>query len=325
MIASECGLARKKTQTPVNLESLIVGAHLGLRARFGDLSQRSWLHAAFANGPVAKRLRVASVSIGLKTSSEPVTLCPSSDSWDHSTRCSGITDQVLQVVNHLHQKWFVSARRDVIPRVVRGNERDAINSLGDCGSTKIRHNTPGELMATIGHKVLIAIGVLYAGYSAWHLASFAVGGKITVGPNYFWCWDMFPGYETWSHRTYLIGETSSGDGVQLYPGPREQLITRPGGISRLDFFASYQNAQAQQLHRAVYDQEVRRYRRLHPAAPLVQVIVIEHFWPIRSNAHRQPDYMPPIDHEARYSRVLDTASVDANGEVQWSADQEGEP
>ncbi|MDA1015665.1 MAG: hypothetical protein O3A00_14575 [Planctomycetota bacterium] len=180
-------------------------------------------------------------------------------------------------------------------------------------------------MATIGQKAIIAIGVLYAGYSGWHLVTFAMGGKVTVGPNYFWTWDMFPGYETWSHRTYVVGETSSGKGVQLYPGPRERFSTRPGGISRLDLFPGYQNGQAKLLYQSAIQREHEIYRRLHPSDPLVQIIVIEQFWPARSNADRQPQYLPAIDLDARYSRVLDTATVDPQGAILWNADRKGEP
>lgn len=166
-------------------------------------------------------------------------------------------------------------------------------------------------------RCVIVVAVLYAGWSVWTLVMYSTGNVITLGANYFSTWDMFPGYETWSHRTFAVGQTTDGRAVQLYPGPREQFSTRPGGITRLDFFPSYSFPHAQPLFHTAIQRQLNLFSRIHPEIRVERVLVIEQFWPTRANAGIQPEYLPPCDEDARYSRPLTEWLAIQDGNIVW--------
>ncbi len=166
-------------------------------------------------------------------------------------------------------------------------------------------------------RALMTFAVVYIGWMGWSLLDFSTGDRPTLGGNYFSTWDMFPGYETWAHRTFAVGKTADGQAVQLFPGPRERFSTRPGGITRLDFFPSYSFSHATPLFQTAIQRQLELFRRVHPEVAIEQVVVVEQFWPSRSNADRQPDYMPPVDVDARYARPITEWLPVQRGKIMW--------
>jgi hypothetical protein len=149
-------------------------------------------------------------------------------------------------------------------------------------------------------------------------------GRHTAG--YFWTWDMYPGYETASARRIVLARTADGRWLRLLPDGRHQFrlhartgdldaggVPLPRGHSRIDL-----NRSDGLLRRAVAS-AVERHAGDDAASPLVQIAVVDCYWPARFNL--PAEWAEPAaglsSARPHYWRIAAEAAVDEMGLIQW--------
>lgn len=105
-----------------------------------------------------------------------------------------------------------------------------------------------------------------------------LGDSLSHPLAYFFTWDMFPGYRTESSRRTVIGVTREDKAVQLLPAVSHRFRTGINrDVPRIDIDKNPRN-----LLPAVED-ALKNYNRLHAAAPIRNVFVVDRYWPSRFN------------------------------------------
>jgi hypothetical protein len=155
----------------------------------------------------------------------------------------------------------------------------------------------------------------YLGAGLFFLYGHVLGDTSRFALGYFWTWDMFPNYPSFSARRFALGQTQSGQYVLVFP--TDQVRHRRGGHGDLTRFDLPRNDGA--LRKAVSD-----HLQAHPPQamedPITYVFLVEKYWPVRFNLPDElyePKYGEPNPHRVAY-RILDEGSVDELGAIRWT-------
>ncbi|MEX0718259.1 MAG: hypothetical protein WD066_16820, partial [Planctomycetaceae bacterium] len=177
-----------------------------------------------------------------------------------------------------------------------------------------------------------AAGLLIAAYLAatgWFLCLQVLGDTYWHPVNYFFTWDMFPGYGTVSARRYAVGETKSGRYLQLLPGPNERFRWGVAGdLPRFDIVPTVAQPPLSDRLLDAIDHALKRVREDHQDDPIVYVYVLEEYWPAHFNLPEdQYREVYGVEHpDRRYWRWLDGDNVDpATGGLVRGGDSSAEP
>ncbi len=145
-------------------------------------------------------------------------------------------------------------------------------------------------------------------------------GDSTKWPRmaYFWTWDMFPNYPSFSARRMALGQTQSGKFVKVFP--TEKIRFRRGGHRHLTRFDLPRNNAALRI---ATEQTLQAVSAVSPVAAkdrVTYVFLVENYWPVRFNL---PDdlYQKTYDEEnphRRAWRILDEGSVENDGQIGWT-------
>ncbi|MCA9070185.1 MAG: hypothetical protein KDA84_14730 [Planctomycetaceae bacterium] len=158
--------------------------------------------------------------------------------------------------------------------------------------------------------------LIYLATGALYCYRHLLGDTTQSAFGYFWTWDMFPNYPSFSARRFALGQTRSGRFVRVFP--TEQVRFRRGGNGNFTRFdlprkdAALRIAVANTLE--LYPPETAR-------DPITYVFLVEEYWPVRFNL---PDdlYQDAYGDENpnRHSwRILDEGRVERNGDIHWTS------
>ncbi|MBW3539519.1 MAG: hypothetical protein KY476_04550 [Planctomycetes bacterium] len=180
-----------------------------------------------------------------------------------------------------------------------------------------------HLTSRVPAAIFIALWLAFAG---WHFLRHAIGDAARGAVGYGWTWDMYPGYAAASSRRVAIARTASGRYLLLAPndalafrlhgrrGEHESDgVPLPRGLSRLDLNHRLE------FFRDAAESAITRRSAGKELDPVTHISLVEAYWPSRFNL---PDDLYLAEHgepkpHRRYWRVVDEASVSANGQASW--------
>lgn len=172
----------------------------------------------------------------------------------------------------------------------------------------------------IGLRRLLVLGFLVAYLSAggWYLYRHLLGDTSQSAYGYFWTWDMFPNYPSFSARRFALGQTRSGRFVRVFP--TEQIRFRRGAQRNLTRFDLPRN---DSILRTAVAETFQSRPPEQMDDPITYVFLVEKYWPVRFNL---PDdlYQEAYGEEnpQRHSwRILDEGRVERNGDIHWTSAQ----
>ena len=164
--------------------------------------------------------------------------------------------------------------------------------------------------------LVVAFILSYLAAGVFFLYCHLLGQTRGLPWGYFWTWDMFPNYPSFSARRLALGETEGGHFVRVFP--TNKMHYRRGGSGDYTRFDLPRNDAA--LRKAVEE----TLEAAHASAaddPVTYVFLVEEYWPVRFNL---PDdlYRKAFGEEnpQRHSfRILDEGPVEKTGEVHWTS------
>jgi hypothetical protein len=163
--------------------------------------------------------------------------------------------------------------------------------------------------------LVVGFFIAYGGAGIFFLYGHVLGDTARTPAGYFWTWDMFPNYPSFSARRFALGQTRSGQYLMVFP--TDQVRHRRGGQGDLTRFDLPRNDAA--LRRAVSEQ-LAAYPPQDMSDPITYVFLVEKSWPVRFNLPAdlyEAQYGEPNPHRAAF-RILDEGPVDALGTVRWT-------
>lgn len=134
--------------------------------------------------------------------------------------------------------------------------------------------------------------------------------------GYFWTWDMFPNYASFSARRMALGETEAGRYVKVFP--TNKMHFRRGGSGDLTRFDLPRNDVA--LRFAVEKTLAANAREQNPDR-VRYVFLVEEYWPVKFNLPNDL-YEKAFGEENpnRHSfRILDEGPIGETGDVLWTS------
>jgi hypothetical protein len=178
-------------------------------------------------------------------------------------------------------------------------------------------NTSAARSLVWARRVLV-MGLItaYLGMGMLCLYSHLIGDTGRFALGYFWTWDMFPNYPSFSARRLAVGQTKSGQYVNVFPTANVRY--RRGGQGDLTRFDLPRNDAA--LRNAVSD-TLQANSPEDLADPVTYVFLIENYWPVRFNLPEdlyQSVYHGPNPHRQAW-RIVDEGMVAGDGEVRWTS------
>ncbi len=167
---------------------------------------------------------------------------------------------------------------------------------------------------------LLAMGfiIVYLGAGVFFLYAHLIGDTGRFGVGYFWTWDMFPNYPSFSARRSALGQTKSGQYLRVFPTSKVRY--HRGGHGDLTRFDLPRNDDS--LRQAV-SETLHAYPPDKMADPVTYVFLVEKDWPVRFNLPNNL-YRSAFgeDNPHRHSwRIVDEGSVAGNGEIRWTSSQ----
>lgn len=167
---------------------------------------------------------------------------------------------------------------------------------------------------------LLVLGfvIAYLGVSIFYFYRHILGDTGPSAFGYFWTWDMFPNYPSYSARRLALGQTKSGRFVEVFPN--EQVRFRRGGQRDLTRFDLPRNDAA--LRTAVAE-TLGSNPPQQMDDPITYVFLIEKYWPVRFNLPESIYKEAYGEHNPhRHSwRILDEGRVEVDGGIHWTSDQ----
>lgn len=153
----------------------------------------------------------------------------------------------------------------------------------------------------------------YLAATGWFLYLQVLGDAYWHPVNYFFTWDMFPGYGTVSAHRYVVAATKSGRYFQLLPGPNERFRWGVADdLPRFDILSTVAQPPLSDRLLDAADRALDRVREDHRNDPIVYVYVLEQYWPAHFNLPEDLYHeVYGVEHPDRhYWRWLDGANVD---------------
>ena len=167
---------------------------------------------------------------------------------------------------------------------------------------------------------LLAMIFLLASIGAglFFLYSQVLGDTERFTISYFWTWDMFPNYPSFSARRLALGQTKSGKYVKLFP--TSAIKYRRGGHRDYTRFDLPRSDAA--LRKAV-EETLAAHPPTQMNDPVSYVFLIEKYWPTRFNL---PDdlYLKAYGKENPHRhawRILDEGPAEKDGKIRWTSAQ----
>lgn len=186
-------------------------------------------------------------------------------------------------------------------------------------STEIHHTMAAFSSRSLSwFRRLLVLGLIvtYLAAGGFYFYRHLLGDTSQSAFGYFWTWDMFPNYPSFSARRLALGQTRGGRFVQVFP--TEQVRFRRGGHRDLTRFDLPRNDAA--LRTAVAE-TLETYPPEQMDDPITYVFLIENYWPVRFNL---PDdlYQQVYDEEnprRQAWRIIDEGRIDPDGKIHWTS------
>ena len=163
--------------------------------------------------------------------------------------------------------------------------------------------------------LMIGFIIAYLTAGTYFLFGHLIGDTGRFAAGYFWTWDMFPNYPSFSARRFALGQTQRGQYVLVFP--TDQVRHRRGGHGDLSRFDLPRNDGALRI-------AVSKELETHPPQgfedPITYVFLVEKYWPTRFNLPDelyQSEFGEPNPHRVAY-RILDEGPVDRLGVIRWT-------
>ena len=164
----------------------------------------------------------------------------------------------------------------------------------------------------------LAFVLAYLGAGGFFFYSHLIGDTGRFASGYFWTWDMFPNYPSFSSRRTALGQTKSGRYVEVFPTSKVRY--RRGGHRDLTRFDFPRNDASLRL---VVAETLKLQEPQEASDPVTYVFLIEKTWPVRFNlpddlyeeVYREPN---PRRHAWR---IVDEGAVGKDGEIRWTSSQ----
>ena len=164
--------------------------------------------------------------------------------------------------------------------------------------------------------VAVVLILCYLGAGTFFLYCHLLGETRGLPWAYYWTWDMFPNYPSFSARRMALGETKSGEFVQVFP--TNKIRYRRGGSGDLTRYDLPRNDAT--LKYAVAE-ALKETPPAEEEDPVTYVFLVEEYWPVRFNL---PDdlYQESFGEEnpRRHAfRIIDEGPVNEAGEIGWTS------
>ncbi len=176
--------------------------------------------------------------------------------------------------------------------------------------------SPNQLIVWCRRCSVIIFLLAYIGTGVFFLYGHILGDTGRFAAGYFWTWDMFPNYPSFSAGRLALGQTKSGKYVQLFP---TTLIKYRRGAHR--DYTRFDLPRNDAALRKVAEETLAAHPPEDMKDPVIYVFLIERYWPVRFNL---PDslyedaYGQENPHRQSW-RIVDEGPAENGGKIRWTS------